>query len=220
MVKYNVPFVPNTPDGMQCVVVVFRMIAMYFDKNFDIPLNKWAEICGYEQDKGTWAYGALVWFDENDYEVRHYESNDINDFVADPEEALVRSFGDQVGKWCMDHTNLPAEVDRAKKLLANVRIIQQCEPTIDDIRRYLDEGWLARINVNSSRLRGKTGFMGHSLTVVGYDKLGLIVHDPGGTNYEPKPYKHISWQLLEECWADPNVIAKELDVIRKISYEN
>lgn len=212
----NVPFVPNTTDGMQCVVVAFRMIAMYLDKDFDIPMSEWAEICGYEQDKGTWAYGALVWFDKHSYDVRHYEATSVQDFVDDPKGALVRSFGSEVGRWCIEHTNIPAEVARAKKLLARPNILHRQEPTNEDIQRFLDDGYLLRVNVNSSRLRGKDGFIGHSIVVVGYDEAGVIAHDPGGTGYEPVPYRHIAWDLFEKCWADPNVAAKELDAIKHL----
>ena len=217
--RNDVPFVPNTLDGMQCVVVVFRMIAMYFDKNFSTPMSEWADVCGYEQDKGTWAYGALVWFDEQGYDVRHYESTDPQDFVDDPEGALVRAFGADVGQWCIDHTNIPAEVTRAKKLLARPHIVHRQEPTLEDVRRYLDDGYLLRVNVNSSRLRGKDGFAGHSIVVVGYDDQGLFAHDPGGLDYTPVPYRHIAWNLFEQCWADPNSAAKELDAIKMRKYE-
>ena len=79
--NYVVPFIENTKDDTHCLQAAYLMIAKFFDKNFDIDWEKWSELTGYEENKGTWAIAGLLWFNENGYDVLHISLFDYQNFM-------------------------------------------------------------------------------------------------------------------------------------------
>ncbi len=207
----RVPFISNTPDNIHCLPVSFMMIIRAFDPSFATPLSEWAGIVGFEEGKGTWANASLVWLKEHGYDVKHITRFDYHAFSLNPEEYLLHAAGEEVGRWQIKHTNIPAEVERVKKLLEAETIIQKRIPDQGDIRRYLDEGYLLRACVNLSRLNGKDGYIGHAVVITNYSEDGVYIHDPG---LPPVENRFVSWDDFEAVWADPNDDAKELDAVR------
>lgn len=211
-ILYDVPFVPNTDDDLHCMQAAYMMIAKYFDSKFTISMDRWAALTGFEAGKGTWENASLLWFYEHGYEVKHLSLFDSRAFIAAPEAYLVETAGDEIGTWQIQHTNIPAEVQRVKELLsANVRVMQL--PTITDIQRYLQEGYLVRVLINAARLNGKSGYVGHAVVVVGYDEAGFVLHDPG---LPPQPNRKVSYDNFEAAWSGGNPSNKEMDAIRKV----
>lgn len=208
----KVPFITNTPDDKHCVPVAYMMIIKAFDPAFSMSIEEWSELAGYEEGKGTWANGSLLWLDEHGYEVKHINYFDYPKFVEKQDGYLLELAGEEVGQWMIDHTNMQAEVERTKQLIAAGTIIEKRVPTQQDIRQYLDDGYLLRINVNYAKLAGRDGYVGHSIVIFDYDDSGVHLHDPGLPAIENR---HVSWGDLEAAWADPTPDNKELDAIRK-----
>ena len=210
--KYEVPFVANTSDDLHCLQAAYMMITKFFQKDFDICMDEWSQLTGFETDKGTWANAGLLWFMDNGYDVSHISLFDYKSFVNSPEDYLVKLTGEKVGAWQIAHTNIPAEVSRVKKLLES-GVIERREPTIEDIKNLLDDGYLVRVMVNSSRLNGTDGYFGHAVPIIGYDEENIIFHDPG---LPPLENRRISINDFEKAWADPNPESKELDAIKLV----
>ena len=208
--KKDVPFVPNTPDDLHCVQSAYMMIAKYFQPSFSISMDEWSKLTGFEEGKGTWANTALLWFKENGYKVRHLSLFDYKAFVENPEVYILNLAGKEVGQWQIEHTNIPAEVERVKRLL-EAGIIEQREPTFQDIKQGLDGGWLVRVMINWKKLAGKPGFLGHAVTIIGYEADSVIFHDPGAP---PAEGRKVPFKEFEAAWADPNPSAKEFDAIK------
>lgn len=80
-------------------------------------------------------------------------------------------------------------------------LLENKEPTIKDIKTFLDRGYLLRALLNSLRLNGKEGYFGHIITVIGYDNKSLILHDPGSS---PFSNRSVLFEDFEPAWADPN----------------
>lgn len=211
MTVFNkVPFVENTPDDLHCVPAAYMSIAKYFNPSFSIQMDKWAEIVGFEVDKGTWANAGLVWFKNNNYDVKHIALFDYDEFIKRPKEYLFEIDGEEVGRWAFDHTNIPKEVERIMELLA-AGVIEKREPTIDDVKQLLDEGYLLRVGINSNKLNGTDDYVGHAVVVSGYTDEQIIFHDPG---LPAIPNRKATFIEFEAAWADPNKDVKELDAIR------
>lgn len=208
----KVPFISNTPDDKHCVPVSYMMIIKTFDPSFSMPIEDWAKVTGFEEGKGTWANASLVWLHEHGYEVKHITTFDYPAFVEKQDKYLIELSGEEVGKWMIDHTNMPAEVERTKRLIKAGSIIEKREPTQDDIQQLLDSGYLLRANINFAKLAGQDDYVGHSVVIIGYDAAGVYIHDPGLPAIENR---HIEWERFEEAWADPTPNNKELDVIRR-----
>lgn len=208
--NYIVPFVPNTDDGLHCFQSSLLMIAKFFKPDFNIAWSEWSDITGYEEGKGTWASAGLLWFIQNGFEVRHISLFDYAAFIESGGDYLTSEYGAKVAEWQIEHSNLPLEQERSKKLLAT-NIVEYREPTIEDILRFLDEGWLVRCLVNSRRLNRKDGYFGHSIIVSGYEGDNIIIQDPG---LPPVKNRKVSFADFENAWADPNTSAKELDAYK------
>lgn len=204
----KVPFVPNEPDDLHCLQAAYMMIAKYFDPNFDITMNEWSKITCF--DKSTWESAGLLWFKENGYDVKRICLFNYVYFVKLGADYIIREYGQETADWQTKNSNIPEEMKRAEKLIASVDI-ERREPTSNDIRAMLGDGYLVRLLVNSNKLKGVSGYTGHSVVVFGYDDNGVIMHDPG---LPPLPNRRVSWKKLESAWAYPNPAAKELDAIK------
>lgn len=195
-------------DDMHCMQAAYMMIAKHFDKKFAVPMDEWSQITAF--DKATWASAGLLWFAANGYDVKHISLYDYQRFVEKGAEYLIEVAGPEVAEWQIAHSNIPAEQERAKRLL-EAGIIEQREPTQTDIRRYLDNGYLLRPLVNACKLAGKEGYVGHAVVIYDYDENGVYLHDPG---LPPLPSRYVLWNDFEAAWADPNIESKELDAIK------
>lgn len=207
----QVPFVSNTSDDLHCLQAAYMSIAKYFDPNFNLPMDEWSRITGYEEGKGTWGNAGLVWFKNQGYDVKHISLFDYEEFVKRPKEYLYEVNGEEAGKWAYEHSNIPAEIPRVEELL-KTGIIERREPMMADIKRLLDEGYLVRISLNCEKLDGREGYVGHAVTVTSYNEKFLTFHDPG---LSPIPNRQATFEEFEAAWADPNAEVKELDAIRR-----
>lgn len=210
IIHTDVPFVSNTEDDLHCLPAAYMSIAKYFDPAFSIDMDEWAVLTGFEHGKGTWANAGLVWFQQKGYDVKHITLFDYEAFVDHPKEYLTEFNGEDAGGWMVRHTNIEAEVLRVTNLLSS-GLIEKREPGLDDIKQLLDEGYLLRATVNSNKLDGKSGYVGHAVSVIGYDDKCIFLHDPG---LPPLPNRKVTFTEFETAWADPNKEMKELDAIR------
>lgn len=208
MKNTDVPFISNTPDDLHCLPAAYMSIAMHFDKNFSIPMNEWSTLVGYEEGKGTWANAGLVWFKNHGYDVKHIEEFDFESFIKTPKDYMIRLNGETAGVWGYEHTNVPAEIKRMEALL-NANIVEKREPTIDDIKHFINEGFLVRVTVNSYRLNNEDGYDGHAVVITDINDSDIQFHDPGlpAIANRRMPVKN-----FETAWSDQ---ARELDAIRK-----
>lgn len=207
---YNVPFISNTSDDLHCQQAAYMMVLKFFRPETNIDFEAWDEITGFEKNKGTWATASLLWFKDQGFKVKHLSLFNMEKFVKKGGEYLIESAGEKVGQWQIQHSNLPLEQKRAKQLI-NSGIYVEKEPTKQDIIKFLDDGYLARVLVNARKLNNKKGYAGHAVVVIGYDDNGFTLHDPG---LPPQQRRKVSFQNFENAWADPNKEAKELDAIR------
>lgn len=208
----KVPFVSNTSDDLHCLPASYMSIAKYFDPDFSITMDEWSVVTGFEKDKGTWANAGLGWFQQNGYDVKHITLFDYQAFVSHPERYLIEFNGEEVGGWMIRHTNINAEVARVKQLLAS-NVIEKRIPTLSDITHLLDEGYLVRAAINSSKLSGRKGYVGHAVVVIGYDDEHIFLHDPG---LPAIPNRKVTVADFEAAWSDPNDEMKEMDAVRLV----
>jgi hypothetical protein len=212
-VKYNVPFIANSEDDLHCLQAAFMMILKYFESDTEIDWDDWSEMTGFEIGKGTYATAGVLWFLDNGFDVKEISLFDCKKFIETGGDYLIETSGKDVGEWQIVHSNIPLEQERMKKLLSSGAYDQR-EPTIDDIKQFLDKGYLLRVLVNSIKLNGKYGYFGHAVVVFGYENEYLLVHDPGSP---PMPNRKVSFDDFEAAWADPSKDNKEMDAIKLIN---
>jgi len=182
-------------------------IAKYFDPSFHIEMDEWAELTGYEEGLGTWANAGLVWFKEHGYEVVHYELFDFRTFIERPKEYMIEVHGEKSGLWGIEHTNIEAEIPRMKKLL-EAGITEMKQPTMDDVRSFIDQGYLVRVTVNAGKFSTDDYYAGHAVVVTAYSDTHVQFHDPG---LPAVPNREVTIDQFEAAWSDQE---RELDAIR------
>ncbi len=208
----HVPFVENTPDNLHCTPASFMMIAKYFDSSFDMTMAEWAKICGFEPGKGTWANGALLWFVEHGYDVVHIEDFDNERYIREPQAYMVELHGEKTAQWMMEHTNVKAETERIRAIMEHGDIFQYRTATLDDMKHFLDEGYLLRLAVNSKAMRGEPGYFGHSIVGYDYDEEHMFVHDPGLPSQESLA---LTWEEIDHITSSPTIQNREVDAIKR-----
>ncbi len=204
------PFVSNTKDDLHCLQAAFMIVLKNFEPDMQISWNKWSDITGFEPDKGTWPLAGLVWFKERGYDVRHIEQFDFKAFAEKGEEYLRERYVGESGEWAIEHTNLPAEQQRAAQF-SGFNLFDNRNPTINDIKTFIDKGYLVRVHVNARSLNGKSGYFGHAVIVYNYDKDGVILHDPG---LPPIPSRKVAYADFERAWFDPEDGSAEMSAIK------
>jgi hypothetical protein len=207
----DIPFVSNTPDDTQCLQASYAMIRQFFDPNLTIEWDEWADITGYLPGRGTWSMAGLMWFKEHGYDVIHMGLFDYAEFASRGAEYLVEALGEEVANWELQYTDLKLEQARALRFLSSNVWVQR-PPTIADVRRYLDDGYLIKCLLNLNALNDKPGYLGHAVVVKGYTDTGVILHDPG---LPARPNRRVDYEHFLYAWIDPVRRSQKLDAIRK-----
>lgn len=200
MKTFDVPFVGNDEKPSdRCVPAVVAMVLAYFMPKRTFTMPEVEQICGYVSGKGTWKTQLLLSLHDLGFQTEWIEDFDHHKFIADPEGYLSTILDKEALDWQVANSDLPKEADRMKQYLAKGLPLEQRKGTRQDIKNYLDDGWLVMLEVNENVIAGIPGYLGHVVLVVGYDDDNVTIHNPDGNNGN-KPNQVISWELLEEAW--------------------
>jgi hypothetical protein len=170
------------------------------------------ELSDVGKGEATWPSRLLIELDKMGLEIHMIEGFDGNDFVHRGEKYLYEAFGTETADWQVTHSNIEKEQQDYKELLTKSDVIvKNAIPTMDDVKRYLNDGYMVRCTVNSRKLAAEDGYVGHSVLVLSVSDNEVILHNPG---LPPVPYQHVSLDIFESAWADPNEQAKEMIAVR------
>lgn len=206
----EVPFFANSQDNTHCFQAALAMILKAFWPEREFTWEELDEISGKKGDLWTWAFVAGVWMQRQGFEVVNIDPFDNQRFIDEGEGYLNEVFGKEVAKIQITHSDIPSEQRYAAEFIRAVKVDQRI-PTIDDIRRLLDEGYLITCNVNSKALAGKEGYSGHAIVPLALDDHSITFHDPG---LPPRPSARADIRLFEKAWGSPNEGAKNILAFR------
>ena len=199
MRSYNVPFVEN-PDDM-CVPASIGMVLGYFMTEKNFTMDDLIKLTGYRKGFGSWPTESMANLANLGFKTRWIEDFDHAEFIKNPKHYLSTILDEESLNWQVEHSDLELEASRIKAYLDSGHVIEHRKGTKEDITELLDGGWLVRLEVNASTLADKAGYDGHSVLVVGYDKAGVTLHNPDGTNGN-KPNQKVSWEKLKQAWKE------------------
>jgi len=198
-VHHQVPFVEN-PDT-RCVPATMGMILGYFMPEKHFTMAELEKFCGYQKGRGTWIALFLLNLADMGFQVHCIEDFDHQQFVNDPKKYLRSLLDDEAYEWQIAHSDLNQEAARIKQYLARGLPLEKRVGTNEDIKHFLDNGWLVKLAINTRILSGKSGYDGHSILVIGYDDNEVIIHNPDGDSGN-KPNQHVLWELFHKAWED------------------
>ena len=179
----TIEFIANTDDDLHCVQAAFLMIVRYFKPEFEIGWEEWSRVTGFEAEKGSWATSSILWLNDHGFDVKAIEKFDYSDFANRGKDYLREIFPQEDYEYAVRSTNFESEEKLARKLSAK-DLVENRAPNIEDIRHGIDNGYLVRAHVNSRKLDGLDGYIGHSVVIFDYDENGFLLHDPGNP---PRP---------------------------------
>lgn len=211
MIDYDVPFYGNTPDDTHCFQAALKMILKYFQADKDYSWEELEKISAKVEGLWTWPYAGMLWLHDNGFEVKSISAMDSERFANEGYDYLVEFFGEERAEANRKHSDLEQE-RRLARLFVEKDIKDARIPDANDIKRYLEEGYLVKCTVNSRVFRDKEGYVGHAIIVKGYDDEGFIIHDPG---LPPIENRKISYDLFEKAWAYPTERSRNLTAVRK-----
>jgi hypothetical protein len=199
MKTHQVPFTTN-PNN-RCLPATIGMALGYFMPERQFTMSELEKICGYEDDHATWPITSMLELHKLGFQLHWIADFNFKQFVDNPKTYLRSILDDEAFEWQVTHGDLEQEASRMKQYLASDLPIEQRKGTKHDIEKFLDDGWLVRLEVNGLPLSGKTGYDGHSILVIGYNDKEAIIHNPDGVNGN-KPNQHVSWELLDKAWRE------------------
>lgn len=205
----DVPFYAN-PDNTHCVQASLRMMLEYFEPEHKYSWEQLEKMTAKLPGKATWKTAMWLWLVRHNYELHVIEPFNSRRFVKEGADYLKNEFGEEAAAWQIKNSNIAEEQRLYKELLGTIKIDNR-PPQMSDIQHYLDHGYMVAAAVNSRKLAGKLGYVGHQLIVVGYDDATLTLNNPGPPSNEAQV---VSKELFESAWASPNEAAKELFAIK------
>ena len=189
----KVSFISN--HDTRCVPCTFGMGLAYFSPKLKFTMKELENFCGFKEGHGTWKAEAILGMARLGYEVYWIEQFDFNSFSNNPEAYLRSILSDEVYKEQASNTDLQLEAKRMKKYINSGLPLEYRQGTNDDIKDFLDDGWLVHLEVNARTLAGRSGYDGHSILVTGYNDDEVIIQNPDSDNGN-QPNQHVSWQVL------------------------
>lgn len=211
MINYNVPFYPNLKSGTHCFQASLKMVLKYFWPKKNFTFKELEKITAKEKGMWTWTMSGVLWLNKNSFEVKYIEPFNYDEFAKSGKKYLEKLFGNEVADAQEKHSILKNEQKRAKEFIKKIKSDNNI-PEIKDIKELLIDGFLIIVCLNSVTLNKKEGYAGHFVVVKGFNKDGLILHNPGG--YPGKPNQKVTYALFEKAWAYPNNKAKNIIAIR------
>jgi hypothetical protein len=200
------PFYSNTPDNTHCFQAALRMVLKYFVPEQDFSWEELDKITAKTEGMWTWPMAGLVWMQEHAFEVINVEKFDYERFIKDPKDYLERRFGQDVAQEQIKNSNIPREVEYAKKFIKLVNT-QNRIAVIEEIPELLNEGYLVVANVNSRSLNDKEGYVGHFIVINEYVDGELTIQDPGRP---PLQNRKLTKKQFLKGWAYPDESTQNL----------
>ncbi|MGM5480064.1 MAG: peptidase C39 family protein [Nanobdellota archaeon] len=102
--------------------------------------------------------------------------------------------------------------------LDSLGVVVKKDISLQQLLTQLTQDTLVIVTLNWNLIRGKKGFGGHFVTLVGYDDNHVVVHNTGAGT--PESNKRIPKDLFEKAWADKGsdknsifISTKPIDII-------
>ena len=198
--KYDVPFISNPGD--ECVPATIGMIIKFFEPESNVSSEELKNMCGYVKGMGSWQTKHILEMTRRGYQTKWTEDFAWHEFIDNPEAYLRKLISDpEALEYQLSKTDLPLEASRMQQYLDSGYTFEQRRGSKDEIKQFLNGGWLVRLEVNACPLRPEEGYVGHSILVIGYDKTGFILHNPDGPEHNMQN-QHVSWDLLDQAWLE------------------
>lgn len=188
-----------------------RMMLGYFLPDREFTWEELEKLSAKIEGKATWPQQMAINLHDMGFDVTMVEGFDGRAFIRDGADYLHRAFGKDIAEWQIANSDLPQEQKLYQAAYDRGVDIQKAIPTLADMQSYIKKGYLVAANVNSPRLRGKEGYVGHFVVILSIDDTELVLHDPG---LPARPNVRVPIETFQAAWADPDDNAKNFIAIK------
>jgi hypothetical protein len=207
----DIPFYSNTEDNTHCWQACLKMVLKVAFPEKDFTWEELEQYTGKSPGMATWPMASLVWMQRLGFDVKSIENFDYSKFLERGADYLQELWGKEAADWAIKNSDIEQEYDYSRALLSSAVIVEQRLPSIEDIKKLLDQGYLCICTVNSRALNGKDGVVGHFVLVIGYDDNGLVMHDPG---LPPQKNRYVTYEDFERAWTTPTENYKAISAFK------
>lgn len=207
----EIPFFPNDDSGKHCFQAVFRMVLARHLPDRPFSMEDMLDLTGAKEGLATWPAKTLLELDSLGLEPVMIGSFNGQAFVERGVPYIREVMGDEVAAWQEKYSDIPAERARYATLYQKGVAVIEAVPTLNMLSDYLADGYMVQCGVNSKRLRGEEGYVGHSVLVLAANSQEVVLHNPGPL---AEPYQHVTAERFEAAWAYPTEASKGLIAVR------
>lgn len=173
------PFYENW-DDTHCAPCVLRGVLEHFEPEISWTWDDLDVLMGKEPGKWTWPQRGWIEMIERGYDVKIINTSDYKRYL---DVGLYESMVERLGKEAADKSRRMSDLEKARvdvERFLGYPSAHLCRtPTLDDIRRFLEEGYLIGATLNLPVLDGKEGFGNHSVLIYDMDDTHVMMHDSG-----------------------------------------
>ena len=208
----TVPFYSFDEDDTHCFQSAFKMVLKYFLPKRHFSWKELEEMSAKIEGKSTWPQQMLIHMQHMGFEVISVGAFDGKAFIKEGNAYLRRAFGGETAEWQIQNSDIAQEQRLYRKYFKLPGIKDEVRiPTIAEMKTLLELGYLIISVVNSRKLKGKDGYIGHSIVIFDITDTNLHFHDPGPP---PVENRQVTYNDFEAAWADPNEEAKNFIAIK------
>jgi hypothetical protein len=210
MQKRKVPFYGNKADDMHCYQASLKMVLKYFFPTKNFSWKQLEDMTGMKKGKWTWNTKSILELHKMGFSIVDMALFDAKSFIEQGKDYLYEIFGQEAGEAQVRFSDIPHE-QRLMKKYVKLNIWQNVSPTMRDIKRLLDDGYLIICSVNGRKLNGLKGYSGHAVLIYGYENKKIVLHNPG---LPPEEAKHVTVDRFKEAWEYPTKHSRNLLAIK------
>jgi uncharacterized protein YvpB len=184
--KYKVPYYEQN-KRFTCGTTNLRMAFAYLGKKYSYSKTK--KLSRQLKSTMTLMEGMALGAAEVGLSVKYYATDFAIDMKSD-------YFKEGMGK---DGIKALQEFEKSKD---NKIEVKKENISLNKLLKFLTKRSIPIVLINTNIFSKKEGFNGHYVTIVGYDKKAIYVHN-SGTTY-PFPYWPIKRDLFLKAWMSKN----------------
>jgi hypothetical protein len=207
----EIPFYPNTGDGMHCVQACIRIILKYFFLGKEYSYEELDKFTYKIEGKGTWWFPFVLKLKEMGLDVVDISPFSLSEYYKRGENYLRENNKPEVADWILQKSNLLEVKKYIPEFLEKIDF-QNRTASIEELKRLVNDGWLVGVDLNSRILNKKEGYSSHMVVVFNYKDGIFTLHDPG---LPPHPNREVSEELFLQAWEYAGKEHKSLMAIRK-----
>lgn len=207
----SVPFYGNTPDGTHCFQASIKMILGCFLPQREFTWEELEQLSAKKEGLSTWPQQTLINLRRMGFEVIMVEGFDGKAFIKEGGKYLCDAFGKEVADWQIAHSDIPQEQRLYQEAYDSGVDIQKRTPNLAEVRAYLERDYMIKTSVNSRKLQGREGYVGHSVVILAVSDDEVLLHDPG---LPPRAAAKVPLKQFMAAWADPDETAQNFIAIK------